>query len=636
METPVPVELPEVPSSADGDLGLPALLADSPVVAQLSSLAGQAWLLDLGAGLEQVSIVWISLDAYGEDFVADRVAVAGPARPGQDYAEVYSSAGSASDPPFRVVFYELPAAFLGELRSPGEVAAVSPERTFSPETGGVLRPPASALCRLASRPPADALAVIYFTDLGPTYSLAGFGPGGEGFWSAQGSEATRAAEDLVDLAAGHGAVPPDPHVGGSVAGRGRGGARGGGRATGRGRGRGRATPVPDDQPRPAPPQSLVDEIRTAVRDEVSALSARVSALESRNPTANPGDLLFGPTSAGLEPAAAAMEARRLLKMGAPPSRTASVPGHLRGGVMAPPGLNLSVTKPLSPGTRGTPVGRDALAAQANATSSPDPLLRLVELLERRAQSADRAVPGGIEAPGGGAATSLAEYSNLLGGASGFDPSTPAGMGSRTGGLWALERIQATRRQRPDLVIAAGEKMVKEQLGVLGDEAWSWRRHAETELLPACGGFTTLKRMVAMTAMALDEGRACGPEAQTAALVHIYKVLDATARDPAHEMQWPWPLLGVSDPGGRRRAGWAPGEAAALVAFHRDEAALEDSKKKLSAAPAASQEPPSDAAAVPAWLKAKILADAKASAKGKGGKGGKSKDGGPTPATPSPP
>jgi len=243
----------------------------------------------------------------------------------------------------------------------------------------------------------------------------------------------------------------------------------------------------------------------------------------------------------------------------------------------------------------------------------------VELLERRAALAET-TPIGT-----GAATSLAEYSNLLGGAAGFDSATSPGQSSKTGGLWALERIKATRRQRPELVVAAGESMVREHLGVLGDEAWSWKRHAETELMPAAGSFATLKRMIAMVAMALDEGRQYGPEAQTAALVHVYKVLDATARDPAHELQWPWPLLGITDPAGRRRPGWAPGEAAALVAYHRDEAALEDSKRKLAAAAAgapssSSQNPagsPTDPAQVPGWLKAKIIAEAKGKGKGKG-------------------
>ena len=83
---------------------------------------------------------------------------------------------------------------------------------------------------------------------------------------------------------------------------------------------------------------------------------------------------------------------------------------------------------------------------------------------------------------------------------------------------------------------------------------------------------------------MDEGRVYGLEQQQALLQHAYKVLEATARDPSHEMQWSWPLLGIADPAGWQRSNWAPGEAAALVAYHRDEAALEESKRKLAGGP----------------------------------------------------
>ena len=71
------------------------------------------------------------------------------------------------------------------------------------------------------------------------------------------------------------------------------------------------------------------------------------------------------------------------------------------------------------------------------------------------------------------------------------------------------------------------------------------------------------------------------EQQQALLQHVCKVFGATARDSAHEMQWSWPLLGITDPAGRPRSNWAPGEEAALVGFHHDEAALEESKRKLA-------------------------------------------------------
>ena len=164
--------------------------------------------------------------------------------------------------------------------------------------------------------------------------------------------------------------------------------------------------------------------------------------------------------------------------------------------------------------------------------------------------------------------------------------------------------------------------------MLEGEAWSFRRHGEQELIPMCGNFSTLKRIIMMLACALDEGRAYGAEAQTAFLLHAYRVAEATARDPQHEMQWPWPLLGVPDPAGRPRASWAPGESAAVVAFHREEAALEDSKRKLGRnAGEGSGGQLTDVQQVPGWLRARILAEAKNKAVGgkaaKGdGKGGK--------------
>ena len=42
--------------------------------------------------------------------------------------------------------------------------------------------------------------------------------------------------------------------------------------------------------------------------------------------------------------------------------------------------------------------------------------------------------------------------------------------SRTSGYMAIERIKATRRDRPDLIRAAGEKATKEDLRVLPGES----------------------------------------------------------------------------------------------------------------------------------------------------------------------
>eukprot|EP00971_Amphidinium_carterae_P089475 1771048-Amphidinium_carterae.1 len=60
------------------------------------------------------------------------------------------------------------------------------------------------------------------------------------------------------------------------------------------------------------------------------------------------------------------------------------------------------------------------------------------------------------------------------------------------GLVNLERLVATRRLHPDVVITASEKAVKESLQVLPGEAWSVSRHASATLMPHCGNFVTLK------------------------------------------------------------------------------------------------------------------------------------------------
>ena len=250
--------------------------------------------------------------------------------------------------------------------------------------------------------------------------------------------------------------------------------------------------------------------------------------------------------------------------------------------------------------------------------------QLAAALQALAKGATAPAPSAPVA--GGGALDAESYRNLLSHSLGTenDPINQ-GTGSKVSGQWALERIKRTRRERPEVVFQAGVDAVTEQLGVLEGEAWSFRRHADTELIPQCGNFATLKRMLAVIAAALDEGRTHGAASQAAFLIHVYRVLEATARDPNHEMQWPWPLLGIPDPAGRARPSWAPGESAAVVAYHREEAALEESKKKLSRR---SDDPPTDASHVPGWLKAKIVAEAKG--KGKGGRGGQGKAAGAAP------
>ena len=51
----------------------------------------------------------------------------------------------------------------------------------------------------------------------------------------------------------------------------------------------------------------------------------------------------------------------------------------------------------------------------------------------------------------------------------------------------------------------------------------------------------------MTAAALDEVRSGNLQRQSALLHHIYAVPESAAQDPAHEMQWSWPILGIQGP-----------------------------------------------------------------------------------------
>ena len=81
----------------------------------------------------------------------------------------------------------------------------------------------------------------------------------------------------------------------------------------------------------------------------------------------------------------------------------------------------------------------------------------------------------------------------------------------------------------------------------------------------------------MVAAALNEGRTGSLERQQAMLCQIYTVCESAAKDPSH-LAWGWPVLGIRDPEGRAQPGWAPTESAAVIAFHRKNAALESAKK----------------------------------------------------------
>ena len=630
-----------VPESVAGDYPVPEALADSPAIIQILELVGSQWVLPNAEGFrpEQAQVVWVALNALGEDFAVERVLIALPGRGEEDSVEVAASPSfGTGHPPISVRFIEgNEETFLALLPSTHAGSACTVEDTFSPGSGGFLWPSASALVRRAPRPDPMPMLFVQITDVGAQFALAGDaktdgfitgddGSGDAAFFNGELADEEDEGEDGLPLA----------------------------RETAGGRGRGRAAagrsgaPTPSKparSPRPAvaagaggrkapaasaakPPQGLLEEIRMAVREEMSGLNARVAALEtSRHPSPPPGlrasaaafDPLFGSSGGPGQGRAyldAAHEAQQLLRMGAGSPVLGARPGALRAPAAA------------SGAAAPAPAGDARRRVKVAASPLPEPGVAaggMGAMLERIATAleAGRTAQTRVEADLGGAG-SLNEYLNLLGGAIGGDGGggALAGVNAEVGGLWAFARIKRTRRERPELVMEAAESIVRDQLGVLGTESWNWRRHTEQELLPLCGNFTTLKRMLAVLGAALDEGRTYGLPQQQAFLAHAYKVMEATARDPNHEMQWSWPLLGITDPAGRKRPNWAPGEAAALVAFHRDEAALEDSKKRLTSA--GSRDTPfagagtggeASDANTPWWKKA---ADAKAKAKGGAG------------------
>ena len=144
----------------------------------------------------------------------------------------------------------------------------------------------------------------------------------------------------------------------------------------------------------------------------------------------------------------------------------------------------------------------------------------------------------------------------------------------------LERVRKTREEHLEIILAAHEDAVKRDPGVLPGEAWSWTRHACDEVLPRCGHFRSLKQFTAMVAAALDEGRSGCLQRQQALLCQMYTVCESAAKDLRHD---DLAVLGIRDPDLRAQPGWAPAESAAVIAFHRENAALE-SAKKLRTAP----------------------------------------------------
>ena len=125
------------------------------------------------------------------------------------------------------------------------------------------------------------------------------------------------------------------------------------------------------------------------------------------------------------------------------------------------------------------------------------------------------------------------------------------------GILGLERIVATRRAHPEVVVAANDRVTREALGLLPGESLSVQRHARELLIPQAGNFSTLKRMAIMIAGALDEGRQRGSVHQHALLWHMYRVVESAALSETRDLEFGWPLLGLPDPCGVARPGLAP-------------------------------------------------------------------------------
>lgn len=69
-----------------------------------------------------------------------------------------------------------------------------------------------------------------------------------------------------------------------------------------------------------------------------------------------------------------------------------------------------------------------------------------------------------------------------------------------------EGLVVSRRRHPEVIIAANKEAARESLRILLGESWSFSSRAERHLLPHVGMFVTLKRMSAILAAAIDEGR----------------------------------------------------------------------------------------------------------------------------------
>ena len=139
-------------------------------------------------------------------------------------------------------------------------------------------------------------------------------------------------------------------------------------------------------------------------------------------------------------------------------------------------------------------------------------------------------------------------------------------------------------------MAALEARVREDLTTLPEESGSWEHHAEKSPLHHCGHLRSLRWVSVTVTGDLDEGRIGGFERQHAILYHIYGMLES-----ATEGQ----LFGPTPKPDRTSAGCPP-EVSAVIAWHREAAALETAKKQHREL--------AFARAVPAWRSTRRACD----------------------------
>jgi len=222
-------------------------------------------------------------------------------------------------------------------------------------------------------------------------------------------------------------------------------------------------------------------------------------------------------------------------------------------VTAPPGLQTGLDA--TPDAAGQEPLATALSALAAAIAS---------------------MQGGAVGPGGGS------IDEIFPGADGMlHPQLGSSM--RLIGQAQLDKCIHTRRTNPEATIQAHERIVQQRLQVLPGESWSWTRYYQVEVEPHAGNFLTLKRMGALIAAALDEGRTRSLLSQHAMLMTAMSVIESAAKDGSHELGWGWPLLGCRDPGGKPLPNWVAAETSALAAFHKEQAALIAAQKTLGGA-----------------------------------------------------